>query len=484
MFLGAAILSSALLATARAHSTHEALLERDLAPPIAINDESYTNCANAAWPPSNVGFELIPQPPDDEVAAMVNEISPANIEATITKLVSFGTRHTLATFNSSTRGIHAARDWIASEMRGYAEESEGRMTVEVQSYLQGVASRIPFPVVISNVVATVKGCETPEKVYVMTGHYDSRVTDVLNYEADSPGANDDASGTAIAMELARILAKRKPKSTIILAAVAGEEQGLYGATYLAGTLKNSSRNVEGMLNCDIVGSSTGDRGQKDPYTIRAFAQGPPPSESATKAAQRLQIGGENDSPARELARFTAEVAANNVTGMNVAIIYRLDRFLRGGDHTPFLTNGYPAIRFTEPNENFAHQHQDLRTENGTVYGDLIEFVDFEFTARVGKVQLATLWSLSEAPGMPRNVTIDTTVLDNDTRLKWIVSNSTAVATYEVVWRPVASSLWTHMVDVGKGGSVTLPLSKDNVIFGVRAVGTNGYKSPAVYPFPG
>lgn len=286
------------------------------------------------------------------------------------------------------------------------------------------------------------------------------------------------------MELARVLAKRQPKATIILAAVAGEEQGLYGAGYLAGTLQNSSTNVEGMLNCDIVGSSTGDRGQKDPFTIRAFAQGPSASESATTAARRLQIGGENDSLARELARFSAEVAANNATGMNVAIIYRLDRFLRGGDHTPFLTAGYPAIRYTEPNENFNHQHQDLRTENGTVYGDLIDFVDFDYTARVGKVNLATLWSLSQAPGMPRNVTVDTTVLDNDTRLKWISSNSTDVASYEVVWRSTTTSLWTRMLDVGKVGSVVLPLSKDNVIFGVRAVGTNGFKSPAVYPFPG
>jgi hypothetical protein len=196
MYLKTTVLGIALLATAHAHDAHEALLERDLAAPIAVNDESYTNCANAAWPPSNVGIELVPQAPKEEVAAMLDEISPARIEASISKLVSFGTRHTLATFNSSTRGINAARDWIASEMRGYAKESEGRMTVEVQSYLQGVASRIPFPVVISNVVATIKGSETPERVYVMTGHYDSRVTDVLNYEADSPGANDDASGTA------------------------------------------------------------------------------------------------------------------------------------------------------------------------------------------------------------------------------------------------------------------------------------------------
>ncbi|EDU47884.1 peptidase M28 [Pyrenophora tritici-repentis] len=483
MLFRSALLSNVLLLPACAH---DVLFSRDLPLPIAANAESYTDCANAAWPPSNVGVELVPQPPDDELRAMVDEMSAENIEATITKLVSFGTRHTLSTFNSSTRGINAARDWIASEMRKYAAESNGTMTVEVQSYVQGVASRIPFPVTISNVLAKATGSEDPSRVYVMTGHYDSRVTDVLNYESDAPGANDDASGTAIAMELARVLAKHQPKSTIILGAVSGEEQGLYGSTYLAQTLKNTSTNVEGMLNCDIVGSSTGDRGQKDPFTIRAFAQGPPPlsAESSAKAAQRLQIGGENDSPARELARFSAEVAANNATGMKVAIIYRLDRFLRGGDHTGFLQAGYPAIRYTEPNENFAHQHQDIRTENGTVYGDLIEFVDFDFTARVGKVNLATLWSLAQAPAMPRNVTIDATILDNESRIKWIISNSTDVASYEVVWRSTIASLWTHMLDVGKVGYVVLPLSKDNVIFGIRAVGKNGYKSPAVYPFPG
>ncbi|KAF1838847.1 putative zinc metalloprotease [Decorospora gaudefroyi] len=483
MYLQSTLLSTALLSTACAH---EVLFGRGLPPPIAVNAENYADCANAAWPPSNVGVELIPQAPDDELRAITNEISPANIEATIAKLVSFGTRHTLATYNSTTRGIDAARDWIAAEMRGYSADSNGTMTVEVQSYVQGVASRIPFPVTISNVLATVKGSSDPERYYVMTGHFDSRVTDILNYAADSPGANDDASGVAIAMEIARVLAKHQPRSTIIFGAVAGEEQGLYGSTYFAQTLKNASINVEGMLNCDIVGSSTGDRGQKDPFTVRAFAQGPPPlsAEDSTKAARRLVIGGENDSPARELARFSAEVAANDATGMNVAIIYRLDRFLRGGDHTGFLQAGYPAIRYTEPNENFDHQHQDVRVENGTIYGDLIDFVDFDYTARVGKVNLATLWSLSQAPGMPRNVTIDTTALDNNSRIKWIVDNSVDLASYEIVWRATTASLWTRMLDVGKVGSVVLPLSKDNVIFGVRAVGTNGYKSPAVYPFPG
>jgi hypothetical protein len=194
MHFTTAFLGSAFLASAYAHDVHEAMLERDLPAPIAVNDQSYTGAVN--WPPSNVGVELVPQAPTDELRDILDEISPANIEAIITKLVSFETRHTLSTFNSSTRGINAARDWIATEMRSFAEGSEGHMTVKVQSYLQGVASRIPFPVYISNVVATIKGCETPDRVYVMTGHYDSRVTDVLNYESDSPGANDDASGVA------------------------------------------------------------------------------------------------------------------------------------------------------------------------------------------------------------------------------------------------------------------------------------------------
>jgi hypothetical protein len=472
---------SVLLATACAN---ELLLSRELPDPVAANANSYTNCANAAWPPSEVGVELLPQAPDAELKEMLDVIDPVRIEAIIEKLVSFGTRHTLSTQNSTTRGIGAARDWIASEMRTYAAESEGRMTITVPGYIQPIASRITFPTKISNVLATIKGSVDPSRVYVITGHYDSRVTDVLDYTSDAPGANDDASGVAVVMEIARILAKKQPKATIILGAVAGEEQGLYGSAFLAQTLKNSSTNVEAMLNNDIIGSSTGDRGQRDLHTIRAFAQGPPLTESTTVTARRLQIGGENDSPARELARFSVEVAANNATEMNIAIIYRLDRFLRGGDHSSFLAQGYSAIRYTEPNENFNHQHQDLRVENGTQYGDLIEFVDFEYTARVGKVNLATLWSLSQAPGQVQNVTIDTTALDNDCRLKWIMSNSTDLAGYEVLWRPTTASLWTHMVDVGKVNAVTLPLSKDNVIFGVRAVGTNGYKSPATFPFPG
>ncbi|KAF2502497.1 putative zinc metalloprotease [Lophium mytilinum] len=457
---------------------------RGLPLPIAANNSDYTSCADAAWPPSEVGMELVPRAPDDELQEMLAEVDHERVKAIIEKLVSFGTRHTLSNQTDPWRGIGAARDWIASEMRGFAATSDGRMSVAVPGYVQGVASRILFPTLISNVVATLKGSTDPSRVYVITGHYDSRVTDVLNFFSDAPGADDDASGVAVMMELCRVMASKKPKATIIFGAVAGEEQGLYGSAFLAQTLKNASTNVEGMLNNDIVGSSTGDRKQKDPFTIRVFAQGPPLTESTAKTAQRLTIGAENDSPARELARFSTEVAANNATGMDIAIVYRLDRYLRGGDHSSFLQQGYAAVRYTEPNENFAHQHQDVRIEDGVQFGDLPEFVDYEYVARVARVNLATMWSLANAPGIVQNVTVNSTLLSNDSQFSWLSSNDTSLHGYEIVWRPTTAPLWTHMVPVGKVNTVTLPLSKDNVLFGVRAVGSNGYKSPAVIPFPG
>lgn len=363
--------------------------------------------------------------------------------------------------------------------------------------------RIPVATNVSNVVGRLEGLDGSGRVYVISGHYDSRVSDILNAENDAPGANDDASGVAgmfafpllfylfleclmgiVMMELARILATRQTKATIIFTAVASEEQGLQGSAYLASTLRNASVNVEAMLNNDIVGSSTGDKGQKEPFTLRVFAQGPPLTESPSVLAKRLSLGLENDSAARELARFTKEVAQNNVTGMKeIVIIYRLDRYLRGGDHSSFLAQGFPAIRFTEPNENFAHQHQDVRVENGKKYGDLAEFVDFEFVARVAKVNLATLWSLVEGPGVPRNVTIDTSNLDNNSSIRW-AKGAGEVAGYEIVWRPTDASNWMYVLEVGLVNSYTLALSKDNVIFGVRTVGSNGYRSMAVVPFPG
>ena len=287
----------------------------------------------------------------------------------------------------------------------------------------------------------------------------------------------------VAMEIARIMAKRKHAATLIFAAFAGEEQGLLGANFMAQTYKNASRNIEGVLNVDLVGSSTGSRGEKEPNTVRMFCQGPPGTESDSQASTRLTIGGENDSPARNLGRFIAEVAANKYTEMKIAMIYRLDRFLRGGDHRPFLEAGYSAVRFTEPNENFDHQHQDTRVENGVQYGDLEEFLDYDYIARVAKVDLAALWSLANAPPTVKNVTLDTSNLNNDSNLAWDALDYEDLEGYEVVWRPTNAPQWTHAQFVGNVESTVIELSIDNVIFGVRSVGKNGYRSPATIPFP-
>ena len=423
----------------------------------------------------------LPQQPDNELRAILREVDPRRVEAIVRKLVSFGTRHTLSTQDDPNRGIGAARDWIFAELSRYAASSGGRMTVELQSYIQQPADRIPVPTRITNVLATLRGSATPERVYVVSGHYDSRVSDVMNATADAPGADDDASGVAVSMELARVLATRAPKATIVLAAVAGEEQGLYGARFMAAQFKAAGVDVQGMFTNDIVGSSRADDGTVDAHTVRLFAEGVPTTETPAEAAIRRSVGGENDSPSRQLGRFVREVAVNHETDMNVRLIYRRDRYLRGGDHIGFLEQGYPAARFTEPNEDFAHQHQDVRVENGVQYGDLPEFCDFPFIARVARVNGAALWSLATAPGTPKGVKIRTAALTNDSELLW---TATPGATgYEVVWRETTAPDWTHAIDVGPALTAKIDLSKDNVFFGVRAVGPGGRRSPAAFPAP-
>ncbi|KAL3422336.1 peptidase family M28 protein [Phlyctema vagabunda] len=438
-------------------------------------------CAIEAWPTDSPGVPYTAQLPDSELTELLSEIDPARVEAIIDKLVSFGTRHTLSNQTDPVRGIGAARNWLLSQYQEFADASDGYMTVELQSYIQPIASRIDTPTNISNIVATLKGSSTPERIVVVSGHYDSRVTDVMNRVDDAPGADDDASGVAISMELARVLAKYRPASTMIFAAVAGEEQGLYGSTYLAQTLANASAKVVGMWTNDIVGSPVGDDGKNSSDVIRLFSQGIPPTDSASQAATRRSIGGENDSPSRQLARFTRDVASNEVTGMSIEHIYRADRYLRSGDHVPFLNVGYAANRFTEPREDFDHQHQDVRNSNGTQIGDLAEFCDFNYIARVGRVNGAVMWSLANGPASPSNVTIDTTQLTNDSTLFWL--KAALAASYEIVWRPTNQPYWTHVIPVGDVTTATVKLSKDNVVFGVRSVGANGYRSPAVFPFP-
>ncbi|MFE5816309.1 M28 family metallopeptidase [Streptomyces sp. NPDC056479] len=424
------------------------------------------------------------QRPGRELRALLREIDPARIEATIRTLVSFGTRHTLSVQDDPTRGIGAARDWLLAELSSCAAASGGRMTTELQSYVQQPAPRIPSPTKITNIVATLRGSVTPERVYVVSGHYDSRVTDVMDAASDAPGADDDASGVAVVLELARVMARRRPASTIVFAAVAGEEQGLYGSAHLAQTLKAAGADVQGMFTNDIVGSPTADDGTRDPYTIRLFAEGVPSSETPEQAAIRRSVGGENDSATRQLARFVRDVADNDATGMRIRTIYRRDRYLRGGDHIPFLERGYPAARFTEPAEDFAHQHQDVRVdENGKQYGDLPEFCDFGYTARVAKVNAATLWTLAQAPGTPESAKIVTSTLTNSTRLTWTRGPEPDLTGYEIVWRETTSPEWTHVVPVGDATTHEVDLSKDNVFFGVRAVNGAGLRSPVAFPAP-
>jgi len=441
----------------------------------------------AAAPPGSTGAGIVPppphpQPPSPELRALLREVDPARIEATVRRLAAFHTRHTLSSQDDPHRGIGAARDWIYAQMKESARASGGRMTVEKQSYLQPPADRIPVATRITNVVATLHGDTDPNRTYVISGHYDSRVTDVMDFTSYAPGADDDASGVAVSMELARVMARHHFDATLIFAAVAGEEQGLYGSTHLANVLAKRGADVQGMFTNDIVGSSNG-QGGAAPHVLRLFAEGVPTSETPDQAAIRQAVGGENDSPARQLARFVRSVADNRATGMDVRMIYRRDRYLRGGDDIPFLEQGWPAARFTEPVEDFRHQHQDVRVEDGVQYGDLPRFCDFGFIAGVARVNGATLWSLAKAPGMPADVRIDSTQLTNDTTLLWQHGGSTPVSGYDVLWRETTAPEWEHVVHVGQTTQVTLDISKDNVFFGVRAVGRNGMRSPAVFPVP-
>lgn len=424
------------------------------------------------------------------------------MENIVTTLTNFGTRHTMSQQNSSARGIGAARDWIYKEMLELAKLSNGTMDVFFNSYIQGPdASRILFPVNITNVVARINGTEDANRTYVVTGHYDSRRIDILDYTNDAPGSDDDATGVAVLMEMARICATRKPKATMIFAATAGEEQDLYGSANLAQTLANASVNVEGNWNNDIVGTgSSSPFAPINEFTIRLFGASIfyPNASTASLDSEFGIIGGWNDSPAQNLGRYIAEVAAGaaRYVGMQVALIYRPDRYLRGGDHESFLAQGWPAVRFTEAIEDFAHQHQDPRVQDNITYGDLLEFVDFDYTSRVAKVNLASMWAAANAPAMPINVTISELVgfpassedtpyeyITNDSLFRWNIGNDPLVASYELVWRPTGSLQWTHSLNVGNSSSVTVTLSKDDVQFGIRAVGANGFKSPAVFPLP-
>ena len=427
------------------------------------------------------------QAPDPALRAMLRDIDPDRIKATILKLVSFGTRHTASSQTDPNRGIGAATDWVFGQMQSFAAASGGRMTVQRQTFTQPVASNIPVPTTITNVIATLKGTASPERFYVITGHLDSRVTDVLNFTSDAPGADDDGSGVAVVLELARVFATHQFPGTLVFATVAGEEQGLYGSAFMAAQMAAAGNDVQGMFSNDIVGASQAwDGTRPDPHTIRLFVEGIPTAVTQAQISLMQSVGGENDGVTHQLARFVTDVAPSGLTGMNVRVIWRRDRYLRGSDHISFQSHGWPAARFTEPRENFNHEHQDVRVADGVQFGDLPQFVDFNYTARVAKVNGAALWALATNPSTPKNLQIHTTPPagfpgTNLTALNWDANPEPDLAGYEVVMRETTAANWTSAIGVGNVTSVTLNISKDNVQFGLRAIDKAGHRSPAAFP---
>jgi hypothetical protein len=420
------------------------------------------------------------------IANIVREIDARNIEASIRKLVSFGTRNTLSEQNDPKRGIGAARDWLYAEFLKAAELSRGRMTVEKQSYEQQKAQRVPQPTIITNVVATLKGSqpESTDRIYVVSGHYDSMCNSATDAKCDAPGANDDASGTAAVLEMARVMAKYEFEATIVFMAVAGEEQSLLGSTYYAEQAKQKNWNIDAMLTNDIIGNTLGGNGVRDRGTVRVFSEGVPTNETQAEANTRRSVGGENDSASRQLARFIKEAGEAFVPQMRVMLVYRRDRYGRGGDHIPFLERGYPAVRFTEVHEDFRHQHQNIRVENGVQYGDLPEFVDFAYVANVARVNASSLAALALAPARPKGVTILAQRLSHDTDLRWEANKEPDLAGYEIVWRDTTAPTWTNSKPVGKVTTYSMKgMSKDNYFFGVRAIDREGNRSPVTYPRP-
>ncbi|RFP63352.1 M20/M25/M40 family metallo-hydrolase [Hymenobacter lapidiphilus] len=424
--------------------------------------------------------------PNPLILQIVQQISEKNLRDDVDKLVSFGTRHTLSDTKSKKRGIGAARNWVESEFRKYSKASGGRLKVEQDTFtVKPDGRRINAPVLMANVMATLPGTDpTDTRIFIVSGHIDSRVSDVMNATADAPGANDDASGTVAVMELARVMSQQQFPATIIFVAVQGEEQGLYGSTHMAKRAKKEGWNLVAMLNNDIVGNSTGhDPTIKNTTQLRVLSEGIPANETPEQARMRRTLSSENDSPSRLLARYAREATKQYVPGHEVVLVYRPDRFLRGGDHTPFNQQGFTAVRFTEVNEDFRHQHQDLRTENGEEYGDLAKFMDFAYLRQNTGVNLATLANLALAPAAPRNVGVLTAKLTNRTELQWEApAAGEKPAGYYVLMRETSAPEWQQKFFV-TDLKADLPFNKDNFIFGVVSVDAEGHESLPVLPVP-
>ena len=423
---------------------------------------------------------------DPSIEAMVKEVSADSLKSYILQMVSYGTRNTLSSTTDKNRGIGAARNWVLNKFNSFAKQSGGRLTsiVDTITY-QADGRRVDRPINLGNVMATLKGTDPLDnRIFIVTGHLDNMRTSPTDSIGDAPGANDDASGVAAVLECARIMSKRTFPATIIFLAVSGEEQGLLGASYLANKARKDNWNIEAVLNNDIMGSNnSSETNIIDNTKIRVFSEAFSVADTGRRALTIRQLGLENDGKARQLARYVKEIGERYVDNLQVVLIYRNDRFLRGGDHTPFVEKGYAAIRFTEMNENYYHQHQNVRTENGIVYGDLPEYIDFEYLRKNSAMNLANLANLVKAPMMPDSVKIEVRRLSNYSFITWQAPKVGKVKGYYLLVRETTSPVWQRKIFTAEK-EMRLPLSKDNYFFAVQSVSADGNESLPVVPAVG
>ncbi len=423
---------------------------------------------------------------DPEIDAMVKEMSADTLKANMYKLVSFGTRNTLSNQTSASRGVGGARAWILSRFNDYAKQSGGRLTafIDTVTYFPD-GKRVDRPIILGNVIATLKGIDPNDKrIFIMSGHLDNMRSNVMDSVGDAPGADDDGSGTVAVMECARVMSKHSFPATIIFVTVAGEEQGLIGAYYMAKKAKKEGWPIEAVLNNDIMGSNNSNETNIIENTkIRVFSEGLSVTDTGKAAMQIRSLGLENDGRSRQLARYIKEIGERYVDNIQVMMVYRNDRFLRGGDHTPYVENGFAAVRFTEMNENYTRQHQDIRTENGINYGDLPEHIDFEYLRKNSAINLANLSNMAKAPAVPEEVKVDVKKLSNSTYLYWKAPKSGAVKGYYILMRETTSPVWQKKIYT-EALEIRLPYSKDNYFFGVQSVNESGNESLPVIPAVG
>jgi hypothetical protein len=423
---------------------------------------------------------------DPEIEAMVKEVNADSLQSYIRTMVAFGTRSTVSSVVDKKRGIGAAREWVLSKFLQWGAASGGRLTAFVDtSTYPADGKRVKADINLGNTVATLKGTDPNDnRIFIISGHLDSRRTDVMDGVNDAPGANDDGSGSAAVMECVRVMSKHSFPATIVFVAVSGEEQGLLGSGFMAKKAKAAAWNIEAVLNNDIMGSnSSNETNITDNTRVRVFSEGLPFYDLDKEAKQIRQLGLENDGKSRQLARYVKEVGERYVDNLQVVMVYRNDRFLRGGDHTPYVENGFTAVRITEMNENFNHQHQDVRMEKGVQYGDLVEFMDFEYLRKNTAMNLANLANLAKSPGMPQEVKVEVRNLTNGTQLAWKAPVAGTPKGYYILMRETTSAVWERKIFVS-GTEVNLPYSKDNYFFGVQSVSAGGNESLPVVPMPG